>query len=101
MKTPSMLIVAALALLPAPALADGPVKQTAAETLAAKAADRAEILAMAGNYKVRFDMQETTPWAAGYTPLDRKISGGNPYTAALFWSAMSATLAGSVKTTWK
>ena len=41
MKTPSMLIVAALALLPAPALADGPVKQTAAETLAAKAADRA------------------------------------------------------------
>lgn len=77
MKTPSMLIVAALALLPAPALADGPVKQTAAEALAAKAADRAEILAMAGNYKVRFDMQETTPWAAGYTPLERKISGGN------------------------
>jgi hypothetical protein len=77
MKNPSMLIVAALALLPVPALADGPVKQTAAEAQAAKAADRAEILAMAGNYKVRFDMQETTPWAAGYTPLERKISGGN------------------------
>ncbi len=39
--------------------------------------DRADILAMAGNYKVRFDMQETTAWQAGYEPLDRKISGGN------------------------
>lgn len=77
MKTPSILIVTALALLPLPAQADGPVKQTAAEAQAAKAADRAEILAMAGNYKVRFDMQETTPWTAGYTPLERKISGGN------------------------
>lgn len=77
MKTPSMLIVAALALLPLPALADGPVTHTAAETQVAKAADRAEILAMAGNYKVRFDMQETTPWATGYTPLERKVSGGN------------------------
>lgn len=77
MKNRSMLIVAALALLPAPALADGPLRQTAVEAQAAKAADRAEILAMAGAYKVRFDMQETTPWAAGYTPLDRKISGGN------------------------
>ncbi|MEH3037622.1 MAG: hypothetical protein PGN23_14220 [Sphingomonas adhaesiva] len=77
MKNSSILIVAALALLPVPALADGPVKQTAAEALAAKAADRAEILAMAGNYKVHFDMQETTPWVAGYTPLERKISGGN------------------------
>lgn len=77
MKNHSLLLVAALALLPVPALADGPVKQTAAEALAAKAADRAEILAMAGNYKVRFDMQETTPWVAGYTPLERKISGGN------------------------
>jgi len=73
----SMLIAAALALLPVPALADGPVAQTPAQALAAKAADRAEILAMAGTYKVRFDMQETTPWMAGYAPLDRKISGGN------------------------
>ncbi|MDR6115817.1 MULTISPECIES: DUF6607 family protein [unclassified Sphingomonas] len=72
-----MLMLAALALLPVPAHADGPVKQTMAEAQAAKAADRAEILAMAGDYKVRFDMQETTPWAAGYVPLERKISGGN------------------------
>jgi hypothetical protein len=77
MKNRSMLIVAALALLPAPALADGPVRLTPAEMQAAKVADRTEILAMAGNYKVRFDMQETTPWAADYKPLDRKISGGN------------------------
>lgn len=77
MKNRSMLIVAALALLPAPALADGPVRLTPAEMQAAKAADRTEVLAMAGNYKVRFDMQETTPWAADYKPLDRKISGGN------------------------
>jgi len=77
MKNRSMLIVAALALLPVPALADAPLRQTAAEAQAAKAADRADILAMAGHYKVRFDMQETTPWAVGYTPLDRKISGGN------------------------
>jgi hypothetical protein len=72
-----MLMLAALALLPVPAHADGPVKQTMAEAQAAKAADRAEILAMAGDYKVRFDMQETTPWAADYVPLERKISGGN------------------------
>jgi hypothetical protein len=44
---------------------------------AAFEADRADILAMAGNYKVRFDMQETTPWDADYTPRDRKISGGH------------------------
>lgn len=39
--------------------------------------DRADILAMAGNYKVRFDMQESTRWDSSYTPLDRKISGGH------------------------
>lgn len=51
--------------------------KTAAQTDAGFQADRAEILAMAGNYKVRFDMQETTPWLAGYTPIDRNISGGH------------------------
>ncbi len=61
-----------------PALADSPIKDRgdAAET-AAFEQDRATILAMAGDYKVRFDMQESTPWKAGYTPLDRKISGGH------------------------
>lgn len=38
--------------------------------------DRADILAMAGDYKVKFDMQESTRWMADYEPLDPKISGG-------------------------
>lgn len=68
----------ALALLSAPAMADGPVgERPAAEEKAAFEADRADILAMAGNYKVRFDMQETTAWRQDYSPIDRKISGGN------------------------
>jgi hypothetical protein len=61
-----------------PVLADGPV---AAPSAAAKAqafdADRASILAMAGNYKVKFDMRETTPWRADYTPIPDKVSGGH------------------------
>lgn len=40
-------------------------------------ADRADILAMAGNYRVRFDMQESTRWDADYTPLENKTSGGH------------------------
>lgn len=65
----------ALAFAASPALAHPPI---AAEQAAASfEQDRADILAMAGNYKVRFDMQESTRWDAGYTPLDRKISGGH------------------------
>lgn len=47
-------------------------------TLAADAPerDRQSILAMAGDYKVRFDMRETVPFVAGYTPLGPKLSGG-------------------------
>lgn len=65
------------AMFVSPALADGPVRQSTEEAKAAHAADRAEILAMAGNYKVSFDMRETTPWRAGYTPIEAKVSGGN------------------------
>lgn len=67
----------ATALIAAPALADGPIKDRgdAVET-AQYERDRQTILAMAGDYKVRFDMQESTPWMEGYEPLDRKISGG-------------------------
>lgn len=74
-----MLAAAIVALAPAPALAGERAPAAAAPAQDAKAgfeADRADILAMAGNYKVRFDMQESTAWRAGYTPLDRKISGG-------------------------
>lgn len=38
--------------------------------------DRQSILAMAGDYRVRFDMRETVPFVADYTPLDPKRSGG-------------------------
>lgn len=64
----------ALACTAAPALAHPPI---AAEQAAATfEQDRADILAMAGNYKVRFDMQESTRWDPGYTPIDKKTSGG-------------------------
>lgn len=61
-----------------PAFADGPVAARAtAEEQAALAADRASILAMAGDYKVTFDFRETTPWRADYTPIAPKTSGGH------------------------
>ncbi len=68
----------ALAIAVSPALADKPLgeRSVAAEDLAFKA-DRADILAMAGNYRVRFEMQESTPWVADYTPLESKRSGGH------------------------
>ena len=66
----------ALAAVPAPALADGPIVQTAEAAQAAFEQDRQTILAMAGDFKVTFDMQESTPWMEGYEPLERKISGG-------------------------
>ena len=39
--------------------------------------DRKSILAMAGDYKVRFDMRETVPFVADYKPLEPKRSGGH------------------------
>jgi hypothetical protein len=68
----------ALALPAAPALAHPPIPERApADEKAAFEADRADILAMAGDFKVRFDMQESTPWLAGYIPIEAKISGGH------------------------
>lgn len=71
-------VLFALALTGTPARADDPIadRGQAAEA-AALQQDREAILAMAGDYKVRFDMQESTPWMAGYQPLERKISGGH------------------------
>jgi hypothetical protein len=74
MTMKSLRFAAALALLaPLPAFA-----QAAPATAPASAfeADRADILGMAGNYKVRFDMQEATSWRADYTPIPVKVSGG-------------------------
>lgn len=39
--------------------------------------DRQSILAMAGDYKVRFDMRETVPFVTDYKPLAPKTSGGH------------------------
>ncbi|MEZ5708386.1 MAG: DUF6607 family protein [Blastomonas sp.] len=73
--TPALL---ALSFTPLPAAAHPPIPERGDNAeQAALQADRADILAMAGNYKVRFDMQESTPWTDDYLPLDRKISGGH------------------------
>jgi len=62
----------------APALAHPPIPDRPADVeKSAFEADRFDILAMAGNYKVRFDMQESTPWIPDYKPRERKISGGH------------------------
>jgi hypothetical protein len=64
-------------LSPVAAYADGPVAGSA-ESLDAKfQADRKIILAMAGNFTVKFDFQETTAWQADYTPIAPKVSGGH------------------------
>ena len=39
--------------------------------------DRQSILAIAGDYKVRFDFRETTSFRSDYTPLEPKQSGGH------------------------
>ena len=65
----------ALACSVSPALAHPPIAAT--QAAASFEQDRADILAMAGDYKVRFDMQESTRWDPSYTPLDKKVSGGN------------------------
>ena len=68
----------AIALAASPALADGPVADRGAEAeTTIFEQDRQVILSMAGDYRVRFDMQESTPWMEGYEPLDRKLSGGH------------------------
>lgn len=72
------LMALALTAAPSPALADAPVGERSEEIEAASfAADREDILAMVGDFKVTFDMKETTPWRADYTPIDAKISGGH------------------------
>lgn len=70
--------LAALALAAsAPAFAHGPLPEgTPAEERAAYEADRADILAMAGDFRVRFDMQESTRWRSDYDPIPAKVSGG-------------------------
>lgn len=66
---------AGLAVLAAPSVA----AQVAPATIARygdQARDHAAIMTMAGTFKVTFDMRETTPLVAGYTPYPAKVSGG-------------------------
>lgn len=72
-------IAIAIALAAAPAAALAHPETPAPAAAAAEAAyqrDRAAILGMAGNFRVRFDFRETTPFVAGYEPIDDKVSGG-------------------------
>lgn len=78
LRTTLSALLLAAAFIATPALAHPPIaERPAAEEQASFEADRRGILAMAGNFRVRFDMQESTPWMTDYTPLDRKISGGH------------------------
>ena len=75
--TLTLLLAASLAVLAAPAYADGPIAAQSSEAETAKlTADRASILAMAGAFKVKFDFQEQTAWQSDYTPIAAKVSGG-------------------------
>ncbi len=72
----SGLAAAALMLSATPASADDPITRSDDAAQAAFQADRGTILAMAGDFRVRFDMQESTAWMEGYEPIDAKVSGG-------------------------
>lgn len=73
------LVAFALAVSPvalaASAQAQAPLQATA--RYGDRARDHAAILAMAGTFKVTFDMRETTPLVASYTPFPAKLSGGH------------------------
>lgn len=70
----ALLLATAVPLLPA--RAHGPISADAA-TQAKYEADRAAVLAMAGDYKVKFDFEETTAWDAAYALHVAKPSGGH------------------------
>lgn len=72
-----------LALAGAAALPFAVAAQQADATYGDRARDHAAILAMAGTYKVTFDMRETTPFVAGYKPLEPKLSGGHEVVRAV------------------
>lgn len=75
---PGMLLIAAAASATPPAVA--PIAEPAA---ASQARDHAAILAMAGTYKVTFDMRETASFVAGYTPFPAKTLGGHEVIRAI------------------
>ncbi len=66
-----------------PAAARADIPQSSAPRYGDQARDHASILKMAGVYKVTFDMRETTPLVAGYTPYPAKVSGGHEVVRAI------------------
>ncbi len=76
---PTYLIAALLAGIAAPAFAQPPEPPVQASVVEPSTfeQDRASILAMAGNFRVRFDMREQTSWRDDYTPIDAATSGGH------------------------
>lgn len=64
------------ALLGAPAAFAQTAPLPAARVLPAFEQDRQAVLAMAGEFKVRFDFRETAALVADYTPIAPKVSGG-------------------------
>jgi len=76
-------LCAAAALLVATPLLPGAVIAQTHAVYGDKARDRAAILAMAGTFKVTFDMRETTPLVAGYTLYPAKLSGGHEVVRAI------------------
>ncbi len=72
------LLAAAVTLGVAPAALAQATQPTSAEApQTARERDRTAILAQAGDYRVRFDMRETTSFRDGYEPLEPKTSGGH------------------------
>jgi len=77
--TAAVLAAALMAGLSAPALAQeapmSPRPEAAAQARFEQ--DRQSILAMAGDYRVRFEFDETTPFLEGYEPREPTRSGGH------------------------
>ncbi|WP_343526992.1 DUF6607 family protein [Sphingomonas sp.] len=76
------LLALALAVSPVALLVSQPAVAQQAQ-YGDQARDHAAILKMAGTYKVTFDMRETTPLVAGYTPYPAKLSGGHEVVRAI------------------
>ncbi len=76
-------LVAAALLGAVPAMLPPAAAQAATAEYGDQARDHAAILTMAGVWKVTFDMRETTPLVAGYTPYPAQISGGHELVRAI------------------
>ena len=70
-----LVFAALLASVPSMALSQ-PGGQPAIAASSDQGRDLASIKAMAGTFKVTFDMRETVPFVTDYTPLPAKMSGG-------------------------